>query len=272
MNKIINIRNLKKNLKSFLNNKPFNHCVIDNFFELKIAKKLEKEFPNYESNIWQGYNNQIEVKKVCNNWNLFPNTTYKVVTYLNSEKFISILNAVISKKKFYPDIGLNGGGWHIHKQGGKLNTHLDYSIHPKLNLQRKLNLIVYLNSKWQKSWGGDLGLWDNKSSKSPGKLIKSVAPIFNRAILFDTTQNSWHGLPEPLTCPPNQFRKSLAIYYLCKKSKKISNRGKALFSPTEKQKGNKSIIKLIKLRSSIKYAHKVYSNQSISTKKIIKSY
>lgn len=259
MNKIININNLKKNLKFFLNNNPFNHCVIDNFFDRKIAKKLEKEFPHYESNIWQGYNNPIEVKKICNNWNLFPETTYKVVTYLNSEKFISILSKKISKKQIYPDVGLNGGGWHIHKRSSKLNTHLDYSIHPKLNLQRKLNLIVYLNSKWKDTWGGHLGLWGNKNSKIPGKLIKSIVPIFNRAILFDTTQNSWHGLPEPIKCPKKQFRKSLAIYYLCKKPRKVSKRGKALFSPSENQKGDKSIIKLIKLRSSVRHAHKVYS-------------
>ena len=259
MKKIINLNNLKKNLKLFSNNKPFDHCIIDNFFENKLAKKLEKEFPIYSSKIWQGYNNPIEVKKVCNNWNLFPENTYKVFNYLNSDKFIHYLNKIVSKKKVYPDIGLNGGGWHIHKRGGKLNTHLDYSIHPKLKLQRKLNLIVYLNSNWKQNWGGSLGFWNNKNSKSPGKLIKSIFPKFNRAILFDTTQNSWHGLPEPLRCPKNQFRKSIAIYYLCKKPSRVSKRGKALFSPTETQKSDKNILKLIKLRSSVKFADKVYS-------------
>ena len=105
MDKIININNLRKNLKFFLNNKPFNHCVIDNFFEKNIAKKLEKEFPHYESNIWQAYNNPIEVKKLSNNWNLFPETTYKVFTYLNSEKFISILASLMNlseAKTFIP--------------------------------------------------------------------------------------------------------------------------------------------------------------------------
>ena len=257
---IINIDNLIKSLKFFLNEKPFNHCVIDNFFDSKVAKKLEKDFPHYNSKIWQGYDNPIEVKKICNNWNLFPKYTYKAITYLNSDEFLSILEKkIFNNQKLYTDIGLNGGGWHIHKKGGKLNTHLDYSIHPKLDLQRKLNLIVYLNSSWNVNWGGSLGLWDNTSSKKPGKLIKSIVPKFNRAILFDTTQNSWHGLPEPLRCPKNQYRKSLAIYYLSKKPKKVSKRGKALFSPTESQKKDKKILKLIKLRSSIKHAHKVYS-------------
>jgi hypothetical protein len=125
-----------------------------------------------------------------------------------------------------------------------------------LGLQRKLNLIVYLNSKWKENWGGSLGLWDNKSSKLPGKLIKSIFPKFNRAILFDTTQNSWHGLPEPLTCPDYQFRKSLAMYYLCKLPSKTSKRERALFSPTDSQKKDKKILKFIKLRSSIKSVKK----------------
>ena len=256
---IVNFHNLKKSLKTFNRNQPFDHCVIDNFFDTRLAKNLEKEFPEYDSNIWQSYKNPIEVKKVSNNWNLFPKNTYNTMIFLNSREFVSILeDKIFKKKKLYSDIGLNGGGWHIHKYGGKLNTHLDYSIHPKLDLQRKLNLIVYLNSKWKKSWGGSLGLWDNKSPKKPGDLIKSIVPKFNRAVIFDTTQNSWHGLPEPLRCPKNQFRKSLAIYYLCNKPSKISKRGKALFSPTDKQKKDKKILNLIKQRSSTQTAHKVY--------------
>ena len=259
MQKFVNINGLKKSLKNFKNNKPFNHCIIDNFFELRLAKKLENDFPNFNSNIWHEYNNPLEVKKICNNWNLFPQDTYKAINYLNSDEFVSILQKQLSKKnKIYTDVGLNGGGWHIHKKGGKSNTHLDYSIHPKLPLQRKLNLIVYLSSKWKENWGGSLGLYDNKSSKNPGKLVKNILPKFNRAILFDTTQNSWHGLPEPLKCPNNQYRKSIAIYYLCKIPFKVSKRKKALFYPTENQKRDKGILNLIKLRSSVKSAHKVY--------------
>lgn len=256
---IINKQKLIKSCKGYYLNKPFDHLIVDDFLEIKLAKKLEKEFPDYNSKIWQGYNNPIEVKKICNNWNLFPKETYKVICYLNSKEFLKILETYLFKKNYlYTDIGLNGGGWHIHKRGGKLNTHLDYSIHPKLGLQRKLNLIIYLNSNWKKNWGGFLGLWDNKSSKKPGSLIKSIEPKFNRAIIFDTTQNSWHGLPERISCPSNEYRKSIAIYYLCKKKKNVSRRGKALFSPNEEQKNDKKILNLIKQRASIKNAQNVY--------------
>ena len=255
---IADFTKLKNSLKKFSKNKPFNYCVIDNFFDIRLAKRLERDFPNYNSKIWHEYKNSLEIKKTCNNWNIFPKDTYKTFYYLNSISFVSILQKYISKNKIFTDIGLNGGGWHIHKKGGKLNMHLDYSIHPKLDFQRKLNLIIYLNSKWKDEWGGSLGFWENKSSKNPGKLVKSIMPKFNRAVIFDTTQNSWHGLAEPVRCPKNQFRKSLAIYYLCKKQKNAQKRGKALFSPLETQKKDKKIIKLIKLRSSSKTAQKVY--------------
>ena len=158
----------------------------------------------------------------------------------------------------FADPGLNGGGWHIHKHGGLLNPHLDYSLHPKLELQRKLNLIVYLSRDWEESWGGDFGLWGNTSSNEPGHLEKAITPKFNRALIFDTTQNSWHGLPNSIVCPEEHARKSLAVYYLCEPPKNVDKRTKALFAPTENQKENQEVLDLIKKRASSHTAHEVY--------------
>ena len=255
----INNTNLLSALSHFGSDGPFDHCIIDDFFDYEVAQELEKEFPVFESGIWHQYDNAIEVKKVCNNWNVFPRLTYKVFAYLNSELFIDLLRSSILKNtKLYSDVGLNGGGWHIHKQGGKLNTHLDYSLHPKLELQRKLNIIIYLNSNWKKEWGGSLGLWSNESKESPGKLVKEITPQFNRAVLFDTTQNSWHGLPKPLKCPEDEFRKSLAVYYLCDAPLDIDERGKALFAPTEEQIDDPDVLSLIEKRSDSKLASSTY--------------
>jgi len=256
---VINEKSILKALSSYGKDGPFDHCVIDNFFQRKVALHLEDEFPNFNSDKWHKYNNAIEVKKTCNNWNVFPPVTYQAFNYLNSDNFLKKLRTVIFKnKKLYPDVGLNGGGWHIHKQGGKLNTHLDYSIHPKLGLQRKLNIIIYLNSNWKKEWDGNLGLWSNESDKKPGNLTKQIVPKFNRAVLFDTTQNSWHGLPNSIKCPKNEFRKSIAVYYLCKPPSKADKRGKALFAPTDEQANDKAVIKLIKERADIKTASSTY--------------
>ena len=256
---MINKKSIQKACLSFGKNGPFDHCIIDDFFDLEFAKKLESEFPDFDSDLWHVYNNSIEIKKTSNNWNLFPKDTYSAFTYLNSREFVKILeDNVFNSNPLFADDGLNAGGWHIHRSGGKLNTHLDYNIHPKLGLQRKFNIIIYLNSNWKKSWGGELGFWGNETDQHPGKLEKSIHPKFNRAVLFDTTQNSWHGLPEPVKSPKNQFRKSLAIYYLCNPEENTSERGKALFYPTNDQKDDPKVLDLIKLRSGIETASSVW--------------
>ena len=241
---------------------PFPYFIVDNFFEKDVAAQLEAEIPSFDSNIWHEYGNAIEIKKVCNNWNVFPPLTYRVFSYLNSEDFVSSLSKVLfSDNILHSDYGLNGGGWHIHRRGGKLNTHLDYSLHPKMNMQRKLNIILYLNSKWLPEWGGSLGLWGNACEKKPGELVKQIAPIFNRAVIFDTTCNSWHGLPEPITCPDDEFRKSLAVYYLVEATRAVNSRGKALFAPTDEQKADEKVLELIKNRSDVNLAASVYETR-----------
>jgi hypothetical protein len=247
---MINFSNLETAVKRWGDSKPFPHIFVDDFFSMDTARQLEIEFPDINSSCWFEYNSQIEIKKTCNNWGVFPPHTYKIISLLMEKKFTTFLSeTLLGGVPLYADMGLHGAGWHIHGSGGKLNTHLDYSIHPKLNLQRKLNLIVYLNSNWKPSWGGSLGLWGNDSDKNPGKLIKTIDSIFNRAVLFDTTQNSWHGLPEPITSPPGELRKSLAIYYLIDPPSYVNSRGRALFAPADNQVHDPEIAKLIKERA-----------------------
>lgn len=255
----IDIENFRKNFQGFKNAKPFPYTVIDNFFQRDIALSLEAEFPSYDDEKWHTYDNPIEVKRVCNNWNVFPPLTYKVFSLLNSVEFIAEISKLTQTKELYCDMGLNGGGWHIHPRGGKLNTHLDYSIHPKLGLERKFNIIIYLNSDWDPSWGGRLGLWEHdEENVAPGKLIEQVECLFNRAVIFDTTFNSWHGLPEPILAPEGQFRKSIAVYYLTVPATTASKRGKALFAPTDDQKNDHDILDLIEKRSKVESADTVY--------------
>ncbi len=237
---------------------PFRHCVIDDFFNESIAINLENDFPGYDDSRWLYYKNAIEDKKVLNDWNCFPELTYKVFRQLISDEFISILSASVGIP-LYPDPGLHGGGWHMHGAGGNLNPHLDYSIHPKIGLQRKLNIIVYLSSELKELYGGHLGLWShNKESNLPDELIKEVRPKFNRAVLFDTTQNSWHGMSRPLQQPEGIYRKSMAVYYLTEPPKSVDPRQRALFAPRTEQIGDNSVEDLIKLRADPKNFSKAY--------------
>lgn len=231
---------------------PFDHIILDNFLDKEQAIILSNEFPEFDDKRWFYYNNPLENKKTCNEYYSFPSATYKFFKYLNSPEFVEYLCTITGIKKLYPDYGLHGAGWHIHGRGGKLNVHLDYNIHPKLNLQRKLNLIYYLTENWETQWGGGLELWSHDDeTNQPKKLVKKIDNIFNRAIIFDTTQNSWHGFPEPLKCPEHTYRKSLAVYYLTDPPEGTDPRPRALYAPYKEQEKNPEILNLIEER--IKY-------------------
>jgi Rps23 Pro-64 3,4-dihydroxylase Tpa1-like proline 4-hydroxylase len=249
------------NQENYLQINPFNHLIIDDFFDNHIAIKLSQEFPDFNSELWRQYENQIENKKLLNHWDKFPGLTYKVLTYLNSQEFISKISKLTGINPLYPDIGLNGGGWHIHGSGGKLNVHKDYVIHPKLGLMRILNLIIYLTKDWNPAWGGGLGLWSHDDLKKlPKELIKDINFRFNRAIIFNTYQNSWHGLPDPIACPQKVQRKSIAVYYLTDPIPNCEQRGKALFAPYKEQIDDPAILDLIKKRSNPDFAAQFYEN------------
>jgi Rps23 Pro-64 3,4-dihydroxylase Tpa1-like proline 4-hydroxylase len=251
--------NFPSSREKYIHNNPFNHLVIDNFFDIDIARKLSQEFPDLNSECWRQYDNQIENKKLLNHWDKFPNSTYRTLTYLNSKEFISKISKLTEISPLYPDIGLNGGGWHMHGSGGKLNVHKDYVIHPKLGLMRILNLIIYLTKDWDLDWGGGLGLWSHDDLKNlPKELVKNVDFCFNRAILFNTSQNSWHGLPDPITCPQTVQRKSIAVYYLTDPIPNCEQRGKALFAPYKEQVDDPAILELIQKRSNSNLAAQVY--------------
>ena len=238
------MENLENNIIFY---EPYKHSVIDNFFKEDVAEQLLKEFPSYNDSCWFEYNSPLELKKTCNNWYNFPALTYKIFCFLNSKDFINTIKIVMKEhNNLYGDSGLHGAGWHLHGKGGKLNPHLDYSIHPKLKLYRKYNIIIYLNKEWKEEYGGSLGLWNYNSNIEPGDLNKEILPKFNRAVIFETSSKSWHGLSRPVE--GNNLRKSLANYYLTDKEEG-EKRTRALFSPSEEQKNDIYVLDLIKKRS-----------------------
>ena len=265
--KFINDLNLEKLQEEFKNSNPFNHVVIDNFLKPDIAEAIEREFPSYDDEVWAYYDNAIENKKTLNHWDRFKSTTYQTFSYLNSQEFLKLISELTGLKEVYADVGLNGGGLHIHKRDGKLNIHLDYSLHPKLKLERRLNIILYVTKEWDSSWGGGLQLWThNEETNQPKECAKIVEVKFNRAVIFDTTQNSWHGLPEKLGCPEGKYRKSLAAYYLSTPRLITSERGKALFAPYEDQKDDPEILELIEKRSNLNTFDKSYRTNNKNSK------
>ena len=107
---------------------------------------------------------------------------------------------------------VNGGGLHEIKKGGILKIHTDFNKHPNLDLDRRVNVLIYLNKKWEKDYGGNLELWDRNMKSCDKKIL----PIFNTMVIFSTNDFSNHGHPQPVICPSNISRKSIALYYFSK--------------------------------------------------------
>ena len=261
--KIINDLNIEKLKTEYEQGQPFKYVVIDNFFKEDIAKELAGQFPNYDDDkVWNIYKNPLENKRLTPDWNLFPPATYRAFTFLNSPEFLKTIGDIIGIDNIIPDMGLHGGGWHITPSGGKLNVHLDYSIHPKLGLERRANLIIYLSEDWKPEYGGQLGLWSHDNETNlPKECVSKVDVKFNRAVIFDTTQNSWHGLPEEVASPKGVNRKSLNIYYLTEPRAEAPPRERALFAPYKEQSESAEIMELIEKRSSSKTIGQAYRTE-----------
>jgi hypothetical protein len=133
-----------------------------------------------------------------------------VADALNSERFVRFLDELTGFEDLVPDPDMDGGGLHRSLAGGYLNVHADFTAHHKRPLwRRRVNLLLYLNRDWHEDWGGDLELW----STDMARCVERVAPVDNRMLLFTTADDSYHGHPEPLRCPADVARQSLALYY-----------------------------------------------------------
>jgi len=251
---MINQLAIQKLQNKFRSAKPYPHIIIDDFFKKEVAENIFRELSefDYKKNNTVHYDNPIENKFACNHYDRFPPNIYNAFIFLNSEMFVNIIKQISSTEKVYVDVGLHGGGMHFHEKGGKLNIHQDYSIHPKIKLKRKFNLIIYMTEQWKESYKGHLEMWSHdKETNEPRNCVKKILPKYNRAVLFDTTHNSWHGLPEETESPEDIVRQSLAIYYLTEADKDTNKRPRALFVPTLKQRNDIKVKKLIEERTKI---------------------
>lgn len=164
---------------------------------------------------------------------------------MQSDEFINLIKQITDIPNLEKDPYLHGAGLHYHPRNGKLDMHLDYSLHPKFKKERRVNLIIYFNSQWEDEWMGHTQLWNEYFTKCE----KKIKPKFNTALLFKTNDISYHGLPTPLKCPNNIGRKTFAIYYLSDISSNFKNiRYKAKFRPLPDQQVNDKLLKLYKIR------------------------
>ena len=194
---------------SYLNAKPYPHIVFDDFFERALVESVLEEFPKPGAIRWQKFDNAEEIKLASAAEASFGPTTRLLLYHLNSATFLQFLSSVTGIDNLIPDPGFEGGGLHQIVRGGKLGVHADFNKHRDFGLDRRLNLLLYLNKDWREEYGGHLQLWDKDMTRCEAKVL----PIFNRVMIFGTTDFTYHGHPDPLQCPEGITRKSLALYY-----------------------------------------------------------
>lgn len=202
---------------AYANAKPFPHIVIDGLLTESALAEAVREFPHpHAIDDWRradaldaqgrvaqrlklGYSNEL----------LFGRTLRALVHELHSSPFLRYLEQVTGISDLIPDAHMTGGGLHQYLPGAVLRVHADFNKLPAFNLDRRLNLLIYLNPEWNPDWGGNLELWDREMTAC----VQSIAPVANRCVIFSTTHDSFHGMPDPLACPEGTTRRSLALYY-----------------------------------------------------------
>lgn len=193
----------------YANAKPYPHIVLDDFFDPEIVDGILEEFPKPDAIRWQRFDNANEIKLASAADASFGPLTRLFLYHLNSITFLEFLSQVTGIDNLIPDPRFEGGGLHQIVRGGKLGVHADFNKHAVYDLDRRLNLLLYLNKNWREEYGGHLQLWDRDMTRCEAK----VAPLFNRVMIFSTTDFTYHGHPDPLQCPEGVTRKSLALYY-----------------------------------------------------------
>ena len=188
---------------------PFPNTYFDDFFIPEKLSEVLDEFPDLTKGADLTFHDANQVKLASKGEYRFGPKTLQFMHFMNSQPFLEFLSALTGIENLIPDPFFDGGGCHQIQPGGMLKIHADFNKHPTTKLDRRLNVLVYMNKDWKEEYGGHFEMWD----RSIKQCVKKVAPQFNRLVVFNTTDFSFHGHPDPLNCPPYRTRKSLATFY-----------------------------------------------------------
>jgi hypothetical protein len=206
-----------KNRSIFLAAEPFPHVVFDGLFPDAILHQIVQEVPTRNPGKWRVWGSgsrfpetPVGMKMAISSELAVGPVTRNFMLQLNSVTFLLFLEMLTGIKELVGDPSFRGGGLHSTGRGGRLLVHADAERHPLGKpFCQIVNMITFLNCDWPESYGGNLELWSTDGSHC----VRSIAPIFNRTIIFASGTNTFHGHPQALTCPRDSHRLSLASYF-----------------------------------------------------------
>jgi Rps23 Pro-64 3,4-dihydroxylase Tpa1-like proline 4-hydroxylase len=189
---------------------PFPHIVIDDFLPQALIEEIYEKFPRekladdkFYENHYAGMHKRQVLPESC------EERLRNIFHFFNSAPVLQFLEGLTTIESLVGDPYYYGGGFHEIFRGGKLGIHADFRVHSQLHLNRRINMLIYLNKDWDPGYGGNLELWDRQMTANAA----TVAPLFNRCVIFNTDADSYHGHPDPLNTPDDITRKSIALYY-----------------------------------------------------------
>ncbi len=204
------LKELGKDLNStYQSGDPFPHIILDDFLPENIVRYCVENFPQETGPEGFAFDrDQERFKRSFHPDHLDPKLRSLFYAF-NARPFIKVLENITGIKGLIPDPYFLGAGFHEIQNGGHLSMHADFNHHKPLNLERRINVLVYLNDGWQSEYGGQLELWTPDMKRQ----VQSIVPVMNRCAIFTTTQESMHGNPQPVAHPEGKTRKSIALYY-----------------------------------------------------------
>ena len=203
--------------EAFLGATPFRHGMMENFFEPAFAERLLREFPSFDPKLAMNEMGELGGKAVNTKIREISPAYHELYETIGSKPFLELMSRLSGIPDLLMDPKLYGGGTHDNRHGQELDAHVDFNYDEAQNLHRRLNIIVYMNKEWETEWGGAIEVhsnpWDHDHNQ-----VRAFDPLFNRCVMFETNEYSWHGFPK-INLPENKrhlTRKSISIYLYTK--------------------------------------------------------
>ena len=199
--------------REFRDAQPFQHVAIDGFLDPAFCRALLDEFPRFEDRYALNETGAVGGKAVRMDVREISDTYRALDRSIQAPEFLDLVSRITGIPDLLYDPDYIGGGTHENVQGQGLDPHVDFNYHPGTRWHRRLNLIVYLNPEWQDAWGGSLEL--HSDPRAPDDRVSLVTPLYNRCVIFETTETSWHGFSR-IALPPERrdlSRRSVALYF-----------------------------------------------------------
>jgi Rps23 Pro-64 3,4-dihydroxylase Tpa1-like proline 4-hydroxylase len=201
--------------RGFQSAAPFRHAVIDDFLSPDFCRRLLAEFPAFDRGRARNEMGEVGGKAVFTNLSRLGPAYERLDAMLRSLEFLSFVGQITGIPDLLYDPDYVGGGTHENLNGQELDPHVDFNYHPKTRLHRRLNLIVFLNPEWREEWGGALELHADPWLPPEEDHVRTIVPILNRCVIFETSESSWHSFKRIRLPPEKQdlSRRSIAVYY-----------------------------------------------------------